>query len=152
MYRCESWTIKKAEHWRTDAFELQCWRRLLRIPCTARKAKQSILMEINPEHSLEWLMLKLKLQYFGHLMRRADSLKKDPDAGKDWGLEEKGATEDEKIGWHHQLNGHEFEQSPGVSEGQGSLACWSFLLDPNHWDCRVRHEQMSDWTTTRLYS
>ena len=145
-------TIKKTECQRSDGFVLQCWRRLLRIPCTARKAKQSILMEINPEHSLEWLMLKLKLQYFGHLMRRADSLKKDPDAGKDWGLEEKGATEDEKIGWHHQLNGHEFEQSPGVSEGQGSLACWSFLLDPNHWDCRVRHEQMSDWTTTRLYS
>ena len=73
---CESWTIKKAEHQRTDAFELWCWRRLLRVPWTERRLNQSILKEINPEHSLEGLMLKLKLQYFGHLMRRADSLEK----------------------------------------------------------------------------
>ena len=76
MYRCESWTIKQAEHKRTDAFELQCWRRLLRIPWTARKANQSILMEINPEHSLEGLMLKLKCQYFSHLLQRASSQEK----------------------------------------------------------------------------
>ena len=76
MYRCESWTIKKAEHQRTDAFELWCWRRLLRVPSTARRSNQSILKEINPEYSLEGLMLKLKLQYFGHLMPRADSLEK----------------------------------------------------------------------------
>ena len=75
MYRCESWIIKKAEHWRIDASELWCWRRLLRVPWTARRSNQSILKEIKPECSLEGLMLKLKLQYFGHLMRRADSLK-----------------------------------------------------------------------------
>ena len=74
MYGCESWTIKRAEHQRTDAFNLQCWRRLLRLPLTARKSKQSILKEINPEFSLEGLMLKLKLQFFGHLMQRADLL------------------------------------------------------------------------------
>ena len=76
MYGCESWTINKAEHWRIDAFELWCWRRLLRVPCTARRANQSILKEISPEYSLEGLMLKLKLQYFGHLMRRTDWLEK----------------------------------------------------------------------------
>ena len=78
MYGCESWTVKKAEHWRTDAFKLWCWRRLLRVPWTARKSKQSILKEINPEYSLEGLMLKLKLQYFGHLIQRADSLAETP--------------------------------------------------------------------------
>ena len=76
MYECESWTIKKAEHLRIDAFELQCWRRLLRVPWTARRSNQSILKEISPEYSLEGLMLKLKLQYFGHLMQRADSFEK----------------------------------------------------------------------------
>ena len=83
MYGCESWTIKKAEHQRIDAFELWCWRRLLRVPCTARRSNQSILKEISPECSLEGLMLKLKLQYFGHLMRRADIFGKHPDAGKE---------------------------------------------------------------------
>ena len=76
MYRCESWTIEKDEHWRIDAFELWCWRRLLRVPCTARRSNQSVLKEISPDCSLEGLMLKLKLQYFGHLMRRTDSLEK----------------------------------------------------------------------------
>ena len=76
MYGCERWTIKKAEHRRIDAFELRCWRRLLRVPWTARRSNQSILKEISPEYSLEGLMLRLKLQYFGHLMRRADSLEK----------------------------------------------------------------------------
>ena len=85
MYGCESWTIKKAERQRNDAFELQCWRRLLRVPWTARRSNQSILKEIGPRYSLEGLMLKLKLQYFGHLMRSTESLKngKDPDTGKD---------------------------------------------------------------------
>ena len=107
MYGCESWTIKKAEHRRIDAFELWCWRRLLRTPWTARRSNQSILKEISPGCSLEGLMLKLKLQSFGHLMRRTDSLeKKDPDAGKDWRWEEKGTTEDEMVGWHHRLNGN----------------------------------------------
>ena len=109
MYGCESWTIKKAGHWRIDAFELWCWRRLLRVPWTARRSNQSILKEFSHEYSLERLMLKLKLQYFGHLMRRTDPLEKDPDAGKGWRWEEKGTTEDEMIGWHHQLNGHESE-------------------------------------------
>ena len=82
MYGCESWTIKKAENWRIDAFELWCWRRLLRIPWTARRSNQSILKEISPECSLEGLMLKLELQYFGHLMRRTDSLEKTLTLGK----------------------------------------------------------------------
>ena len=100
MYGCESWTVKKAEHRRIDAFELWCWRRLLRVPWTARRSNQSILKEIDPGCSLEGLMLKLKLQYFGHLMRRVDSLEKI-DTGRDWGQEEKGTTEDEMAGWHH---------------------------------------------------
>ena len=83
MYGCESWTIKKAKCQRIDAFELWCWRRLLRVPWTARRSNQSILKETSPECSLEGLMLKLKLQYFGHLMQRAESFGKDPDAGKD---------------------------------------------------------------------
>ena len=81
----------------------------MRVPWTARRSNQSILKEISPEISLEGMMLKLKLQYFGHLMQRADSLEKDSDAGRDWGQKEKGTTEDEMAGWHHQLDGHEFE-------------------------------------------
>ena len=107
-YGCESWTIKKAEHRRIDAFELWCWRRLLRVPWTARRSNQSILTGISPGCSLKGLMLKLKLQYFGHLMRRVDSLEKT-DAGRDWRQEEKETTEDEVVGWPHRLNGHEFE-------------------------------------------
>ena len=91
MYGCESWTIKKAECQRIDAFELWCWRRLLRVPWTARRSNQSILKEINPEYSLEGLILKLKRQYFGHLIRtKSQLIGKDPDAGKDWRQEEKG--------------------------------------------------------------
>ena len=97
MYGCESGTIKKAEHRRIDAFELWCWRRLLRVPWTTRRSNQSTQKEINPEYSLEGLILKLKLQYFGHLMWRVDSLEKTL---KDWGHEEKGMAEDELIGWH----------------------------------------------------
>ena len=92
---------------RIDTFEL-CWKRLLRIPWTARRSDQSILKENSPGCSLEGLILKLKLQYFGHLMRRIDSLEKT-DAGRDWGQEEKGMTEDEMAEWYHRLNGHEFE-------------------------------------------
>ena len=92
-----------------DAFELWCWRRLLRVPWTARRSNQSILKEISPECSLEGLMWKLKLQYFGHLMQRADSLEKTVMLGKIEGRrEEKGTTEDEMVGWHHRLNGHRF--------------------------------------------
>ena len=100
MYECESWTVKKAECRRIDAFELWCWRRLLRVPWTARRSNESILKEISLGISWEGMMLKLKLQYFGHLMRRVDSLGKT-DAGRDWGQEEKGTTEDEMAGWHH---------------------------------------------------
>ena len=89
MYGCESWTVKKAEHQRIDAFEVWCWRRLLGVPWTARRSNQSILKDISPGISLEGMMLKLKLQYFGHLMRRVDSLE-NTDAGRGWGQEEKG--------------------------------------------------------------
>ena len=98
--------MKKAERQRIDAFELWCWKRLLRVPWTARRSNQSILKEISPGYSLEGMMLKLKLQYFDHLMRRV-VIGKDSDAGRDWGQEEKGTTEDEMAGWHHQLDGHE---------------------------------------------
>ena len=108
MYGYESWAIKTVECQRTDSFELWCWRRLLRVPWTARRYNQSIRKEISPGISLEGLMLKLRLQYFGHLMQRVDSLEKT-DAGRDWGQEEKGTTEDEMAGWHHRLDGHEFE-------------------------------------------
>ena len=99
MYGCESWTIKKAECRRIDAFELWCWRRLLRAPWTAGRSNQSILKEISPECSLEGLMSKLKFQYFGHLMRRADLLEKTLTLGKTG--QEKGTTEDEMVEWHH---------------------------------------------------
>jgi len=121
MYGCESWTIKKAEHWRIDAFELWCWRRLLRVPWTARKSNQSILKEISPEYSLEGLMLKLQIFWLPNAKNRFSG--KDPDAGKDWRQEEKGTTEDKMVGWHHRLDGHEFEQAPRVGDGQGSLTC-----------------------------
>ena len=124
MYGCESWIIKKTECWRIDVFELWCCRRLLRFSWTARRSNQSILKEISPEYSLEGLMMKLKPQYFGHLMRRR-LIGKDPDDGQDWRQEEKGMTEDEMAGWHHWLDGHEFEQAPGVGDGQRILVCCS---------------------------
>ena len=123
-YGCESWTINKDECRRIDAFELWCWRRPFRVPWTATRSNQSILKEINPEYSLEVLLLKLKPQYFGHLMRRTDSFEKTLMLGKRR-QEEKGMTEDEMVGWHHRLNAHEFEQAPGVGDGQGSLVCCS---------------------------
>ena len=110
MYRCKSWIMKKAEHWKIYAFELWCWRRLLRVPWTARRSNQSILKEIIPGYSLEGLILKLKLQYFGHLMRRVDSLEKSLMLGRIGGRRRRGRmTKDEMVGWHHWLNGHEFE-------------------------------------------
>ena len=114
MDGCESWTIKKAEHQRIDAFELWCWRRLLRVPWTKRRSNQSILKEISPEYSLEGLMLKLKLQYSGHLMRRADSFEEILMLGKIEGGRRRGQQRmrwldgDGMVGWHHRLNGHEF--------------------------------------------
>ena len=145
-YGCESWTIKKADNWRIYAFEMWCCRRFLRVPWTARRSNQTILKEISPEYSLDGLMLKLKLWYFGHLMRRTDSLeKKDPDAGKEWRWEEKGMTEDKMVGWHHWLNGYEFEQAPGVGEGQGNLAYCS------PWGRKESDVTESDWTELREY-
>ena len=108
MCGCESWTINKAEHWGTDAFELWCWRGLLRVPWTARRSNQSILKEISIEYSLEGLMVKLKLQCFGHLIWRTDTMEK-LWSGIDWRQEERGTTEDEAFGSCHRLNGYEFE-------------------------------------------
>ena len=120
---CESWTIKKSKHWRIDAFELCCWRRLLRVLWTARRSSQSILKEISPEYSLEGLILKLQLQYFGPHGAKNWLIGKTLMLGKtDWRQEEKRMTEDEVVRWHRWLDGHEFEQAPGVGDGQGSLA------------------------------
>ena len=123
MYGCESWTVKKAEHRRIDAFEVWCWRRLLRVPWTARRFNQSILKEINPGISLEGMMLKLKLQYFGHLMWRVDSLEKTLMLGGIGGRREKETIENEMAGWHHWLDGLESEWTPGVGDGQRGLVC-----------------------------
>ena len=125
MCGCDSWTMKKAEHQRIDAFELWCWTRLLRVPWTARRSNQSIL-KINPGISLEGMMLKLKFQDFAHLMWRVDSLEKT-DARRDWGQEEKGTTEDEMAGWHHRLDGHEFEWTPGVQWWTGRPGMLQFM-------------------------
>ena len=139
MYGCESWTIKKAEHERIDAIELWCWKRLLRVPWTAKRSNHSILKEISPEHSLEELILKLKVPYFGHHLVDANDqlIGKDPDAGNDWGQEEKWGTEVEKFLWHHWSNAHEFEQTQGDSEGLESLEYYSTWghkeLDMTEW-------------------
>ena len=119
MYGCENCPIKKAECQRTDAFELWCWRSL-ESSLDSRRFNQSIFKEISPEYSLEGLMLKLKLQYFGHLMGRIDSLEKTLMLGKIEGRRRKG-WEDEMVRWHHQLDGHEFEQAQGVGDGTAKL-------------------------------
>ena len=111
IHGCESWTIKKAEHLRINVFELWCWRRPLRVPWTARRSNQSDLKEIIPEYSLKGLMLKLQLQYFGHLMGKGLLIGKDLDAGKDWRQKEKRVTEHKIVGWHHWYNGYGFEQT-----------------------------------------
>ena len=121
-----------------------CWRRLLRIPWTARRSNQSILKEISPGISLEGMMLKLKLQYFGHLMQRVDSLEKS-DAGRDWGQEEKGMTEDEMAGWHHQLDAHELRWTPGVGDGREA---WRAAI---HGVAKSR-TRLSDWTALKNIS
>ena len=141
IYRCEIWTIKKAEHQRIDAFELWCWRRLLRVPLTARRSNQSFLKEISPEYSLEWLVLKLKLQYFGHLMWRTDSVEKTLMLGKIEDGRRRGWQR--MIGWHHWLDGHEFEQALGVGDKQGSLAyCSPWGPKSQTW--------LSDWIETNI--
>ena len=137
IYGCKSWTIKKAECWRIVAFELRGWRRLLRVPWTASRSNQCILKEISPEYSLEGLMLKLKLQYLATWCKELTHWK-DPDGGKDWRQEEKGTTEDEMVGWHHQFNGHESEQTLRAGDGQGSLACCS------PWGCKDGHNWMTE--------
>ena len=120
MYGCESWTMKKAECQRSDAFKLCCCWRLLRVPWTARRSNQSILKEISLECSLEGLMLKLKLQYFGHLMQRADSLEKTLIL---WKTEDRrrSGQQNELVEWHHWFNGHKLGQTRGDGEGQGGL-------------------------------
>ena len=139
---CESWTIKKAERRRIDAFELWCWRRLLQVPWTARRSNQSILKSwvftartnveaetpiLLPPHAKSWL------------------IGKDPDAGKDWGQEEKGTTEDEMVGWHHRLNGHGFGWTLGVVDGQGGLACCG------SWGCKeLNRTEWLNWTELML--
>ena len=124
MYGFESWIIKRAECRRIDAFELWFWKRLLRVLWTARRSNQSILKQISPKYSLEGLMLKLKLQYFGHLMQRTDSLEKTLMLGKIEGRRRRGQ---QRMRWLDNItdNGHEFEQTPGVGDGQEGLACYS---------------------------
>ena len=135
MYGCESWTINKAEHWRIDVFELWYWRSLLRVPWTARRSNQSIL-----KRSQSWIFIeRTDAEAEAPILWLPNAknwlLRKDPDSGKDWRQEEKGTTEDEMVGWHHQLDEHELEQAPGVGYGQGSLQS----MGPQ----RVRH----DWVT-----
>ena len=137
MYGCESWTVKKAECRRIDDFELWCWRRLLRVPWTARRSNQSILKEISPRCSLEGMMLNLKLPILWPPHAKSWLIGKDSDAGRNWGQEEKGTTEDEMDAWHHGLDGCESEWTPGVGDGQGGLACcdsWGHEeLDTTKW-------------------
>ena len=132
------WELDYKESWapKNWCFWTECWRRLLRVPWTARRSNQSILKKISPGISLEGMMLKLKLQYFHHLMK-SWLIWKDPDAGKNGGQEEKGTTEVEMVGWHHRLDGHGFGWTPEVSDGWGGLACWFMVLQG------VRH----DWAT-----
>ena len=133
MYRCESWTVKKAEHQRIDAFELWCWRRLFRVPWTARRSNQSILKEISPGISLEGMMLKLKLQYFGHLLCRGDSLEKTLMVGGIGGRRRRGR---QRMRWLDGItNSIDMTLSElGVSDGQGGLACC------DSWGHRVQHD------------
>ena len=146
MCGCESCNIRRAEHQRIDAFELWCWRRLLRVPWAARRSNQSIL-----KGNQSWIFIgKTDAEAETPILWPPDATKwligKDPDAGKDWRQEEKGTTEDEMVGWHHRLNGHEFEQGPGVGDGQGALACCS------RWDCKEsdKTEQLN-WTEKRSW-
>ena len=131
MYGCESWTTKKVECWRIDAFELWCWRRLFESPLDCKEIKPIILKE-----NQSWIFIvRTDTETEAPIIWSPDAkswlIRKNPDAGKEWRQEEKGLTEDEMVGWHHWLNGHEFEQAPGVGDGQGSLACCSPLGHKN---------------------
>ena len=153
MYGCESWTIKKAKHQRIDAFELWCWRRLLRVPWTDLKE----IKAVNSKGNQSWILIG-RTDAEAPILCPPDANSqltgKDPDAEKDWRLEEKGVTEDEMNGWHHQLNGHEFEQTLGDSEGQGSLACSSpggcKKLDTTEW--LSNNNNLSSGCRSFLYS
>ena len=124
-YGCGSWTIKKADHWRIDAFKLCCWRRLLRVPSTARRSNQTILKEISPEIFIGRTGAETEAPILWPPDAKNWLIVKDPDAGHDWSQEDKG-WQGEMVGWHHQLNGHEFEQALKYGEGgQGSLTCYS---------------------------
>ena len=139
MCGCKSWTIKKAECWRIDAFELWCWR----SPLDSKEIKLVILKEINPEYSLEGLILKLKLQVWSPDVKHWCTWE-DPDAGKYRRWEEKETMEGERVGWHHPLDGHELEQVPRVGDGQGGLACCS------RWGCKESDmTERLNWTDSR---
>ena len=125
MYRCESWTIKKADCRRIDAFELWCWRRLLKVLWTARRSNQSILKEISPLVFIGRTDVEAEAPIIWPPDAKSWLIWKDPDAGKDWGQEEKGTTEDEMVGWHHWLDGHGFGWTLWVGDGQGGLVCCS---------------------------
>ena len=140
------WKLDYKERWaqKIDAFELWCWRRFLRVPWTARRSNQSILKEISPEYSLEGLMLKLKLQYFGHLMQSTDFLEKTWMLGNTEGRR-RGTTENKLVGWHHQLDGHVFGQAPGAGEGQG---IWHAEVD----GVTKSRARLSDWTDSHTHT
>ena len=146
MYACESWTIKNAEHWRIDAFELWCWRRLLRVPWTARRSNQSILKEINSEYSLDGLMLKLKLQYFDHLMQRTNSLEKTLMLGKIEGRRRRGQ---QRMRWLYSITNvmdMSLSRLQELGDRQGSLACCS------PWGCKeLDMTERLNWTDPNYF-
>ena len=156
MYGCESWTIKKAERRRMDAFELWCWKRLLRVSWTTRRSNQSILKEISPEYSLEGLMLKLKLQTSATWWEKLTHLKR-PWCWERLKAGGEGTTEDEMVGWHHGLDGHRFGWTPGFRDWQGGLACcdsWdrkeSDTTEPPNWAKFFPEEEVKSLSNVML--